>query len=80
MQWNAGVTQRFTNWLIAEASYVGSRGDNLIRPTDINYPDPARVVALNITVAGAVNPVRPYQSYGAITMRETTARRITTAC
>ena len=35
-----------TNWLIAEASYVGSRGDNLIRPTDINYPDPARVVAL----------------------------------
>jgi hypothetical protein len=73
-QWNVGVTQRFTNWLIAEASYVGSRGDNLIRPTDINYPDPARVVALNQTVAGAVNPVRPYQSYGAITFRETTAR------
>lgn len=73
-QWNAGVTQRFTNWLIAEASYVGSRGDNLIRPTDINYPDPAAVVALNQTVPGAVNPVRPYQSYGAITFRETTAR------
>ncbi len=74
MQWNAGVTQRFANWLIAEASYVGSRGDNLIRPTDINYPDPARVVALNATVPGAVNPVRPFQSYGVITMRETTAR------
>jgi hypothetical protein len=74
MQWNLGVTQRFTNWLIAEASYVGSRGDNLIRPTDINYPDPVAVVALNQTVAGAVNPVRPYQSYGAITFRETTAR------
>jgi hypothetical protein len=74
MQWNAGVTQRFTNWLIAEASYVGSRGDNLIRPTDINYPDPVAVVALQTTVPNAVNPVRPYQSYGAITMRETTAR------
>ena len=74
MQWNVGVTQRFTNWLIAEASYVGSRGDNLIRPTDINYPDPAAVVALQATTTGAVNPVRPYQSYGAITMRETTAR------
>jgi len=73
-QWNAGVTQRFTDWLIAEVSYVGSRGDNLIRPTDINYPAPAAVVALNTTVAGAVNPVRPYQSYGAITFRETTAR------
>ena len=35
-----------TDWLIAEVSYVGSRGDNLIRPTDINYPDPAAVVAL----------------------------------
>lgn len=74
MQWNAGVTHRFTNWWISEASYVGSRGDNLIRPTDINYPDPARVVALNATVPGAVNPVRPYQSYSSITMRETTAR------
>ncbi|MFM8536209.1 MAG: hypothetical protein ACKOEC_21965 [Acidimicrobiia bacterium] len=73
-QWNAGVTQRFGRWVTAEASYVGSRGDNLIRPTDINYPDPARVVALQATTAGAVNPVRPYQSYGAITMRETTAR------
>ena len=74
IQWNAGVTQRFATWLVAEASYVGSHGDNLIRPTDINYPDPANVVALNVTVPGAVNPVRPYRSYGAITMRETTAR------
>ena len=60
--------------MIAEVSYVGSRGDNLIRPTDINYPQPADVVALQNTVAGAVNPARPYQSYGAITFRETTAR------
>ncbi len=74
MQWNAGVTRRFTTWMMGEVSYVGTRGDNLIRPTDINYPQPAAVVALQSTVAGAVNPVRPYQSYAAITMRETTAR------
>ena len=74
MQWNVGVTRRFTNWMIGEVSYVGSRGDNLIRPTDLNFADPARVVALNTTVAGAVNPVRPYQSYGVITNRETTAQ------
>jgi hypothetical protein len=73
-QWNVGVTHRFADWIIGEASYVGSRGDNLIRPTDINYPDPAAVVALQSTIAGAVNPLRPYQSYGAITYRETTAR------
>jgi hypothetical protein len=72
-QWNIGVTRRLADWIVSEVSYVGSRGDNLIRPTDINYPDPAAVVALQSTVAGAVNPVRPYRSYGAITMRETTA-------
>jgi hypothetical protein len=73
-QWNVGVTHRFATRITGEVSYVGSRGDNLIRPTDINYPDPQRVVQLQNTVAGAVNPVRPYQSYGAITYRETTAR------
>ncbi len=74
MQWNVGVTQRLTSWATSEVSYVGSRGDNLIRPTDINYPQPDAVVALQNTVAGAVNPVRPYRSYASITMRETTAR------
>lgn len=73
-QWNVGVTRRFASRITGEVSYVGSRGDNLIRPTDINYPDPAKVVALQNTIPGAVNAVRPYQSYGAITMRETTAR------
>ena len=48
--------------------------DNLIRPTDINYPQPADVVALQNSVAGAVNPARPFRSYGSITFRETTAR------
>ena len=31
-------------------------------------------MALQASVPGAVNAVRPYQSYGAITFRETTAR------
>ena len=74
MQWNVGVTRRLSTRALAEVSYVGSRGDNLIRPTDINYPQPAAVVALQSTVASAVNPARPFRSYGAITFRETTAR------
>ncbi|HEX8028069.1 MAG TPA: hypothetical protein VF491_06390, partial [Vicinamibacterales bacterium] len=73
-QWNAGMTRRFNTWLTGDVSYVGSAGDNLIRPTDLNYPQPAAVVTLQNSVAGAVNPARPYQSYGAITFRETTAR------
>lgn len=74
MQWNVGVTRRLATWLSGDVSYVGSRGDNLIRPTDLNYPQPAAVVALQNAVPGAVNPARPYRSYGAITFRETTAR------
>ena len=75
MQWSMGVTRRVLAQAFAEISYVGSRGDNLIRPTDINYPQPADVVALQTaTGSTAVNPVRPFRSYGAITYRETTAR------
>lgn len=73
-QWNVGVTRRLWSRGVADVSYVGARGDNLIRPTDINYPQPADVVALQSVVANAVNPARPFRSFGAITMRETTAR------
>ncbi len=73
-QRNVGMTHRLWSRAVADVSYVASRGDNLIRPTDINYPQPSGVVALQDTVAGAVNPARPYRSFGAVTMRETTAR------
>jgi hypothetical protein len=74
MQWSIGATRRVWSRAFVEVSYVGSRGDNLIRPTDINYPQPADVVALQASVPAAVNPARPFRSYGAITYRETTAR------
>jgi len=68
-QWNAGVQRQLYARGALEVSYVGSHGDHLIRPIDINYPQPADVLRL-----GSVNLARPYQGYGAITMRETTAR------
>lgn len=74
MQWNFGVARRLWRDAAIDISYVGSRGDNLIRPTDINFPQPAAVVALQAAIPGAVNAARPYQSYGTITYRETTAR------
>ena len=68
-QWNVGVQrQLYTNGVL-DVSYVGSRGDNLIRPIDINYPQPEDVVRL-----GSANLARPFQGYCTITMRETTAR------
>ncbi len=75
IQWNLTVTRRLFKNGVAEIGYVGSRGDNLIRPTDINYPQPTAVVALQSQpgLSAAVNPVRPYRSYGQILMRETTS-------
>jgi hypothetical protein len=74
MQWNIGLTRQLWPSTVVDIGYVGSRGDNLIRPTDINYPQPTDVVALQEQVPDAVNPARPFRSYTSITMRETTAR------
>ena len=73
MQWNITMTRQLFGSAVIEVGYVGARGDNLIRPTNVNYPMPWDVVALQTTTASAVNPARPYRSYSTITMRETTA-------
>jgi len=68
-QWNVGVQRQLYARGALDVSYVGSHGDRLIRPIDINYPQPQDVLRL-----GSVNLARPYQGYGAITLRTTTAR------
>ena len=68
-QWNVGVQRQIYTRGAIDVSYVGTHGDRLIRPIDINYPQPADVLRL-----GSVNLARPFQGYGSITLRETTAR------
>ena len=68
-QWNVGMTRQVYQRGAVDVGYVGTRGDHLIRPIDINYPNPADVLRL-----GSVNLARPYLGYGSITLRETTAR------
>ena len=68
-QWNVGVQRMLYARGAIDFSYVGTHGDRLIRPIDINYPQPADVLRL-----GSVNLARPYLGYGSITLRETTAR------
>ena len=68
-QWNLGVQRQVYTRGAIDVGYVGTRGDRLIRPIDINYPQPADVLRL-----GSVNLARPFQGYGSITLRETTAR------
>jgi len=68
-QWNVGMTRQVYPRGAVDVSYVGTHGDHLIRPIDVNYPNPADVLRL-----GSVNLARPYLGYGSITLRETTAR------
>ena len=68
MQWNVGVTRQLYSRGVLDVSYVGSTGESLIQPVDINLPQPEDVVRL-----GSLNMARPYLGYGTITMRQTTA-------
>jgi Carboxypeptidase regulatory-like domain len=68
-QWNAGVQRQLYRRGAIDIGYVGSAGDNLIQPVDINQPQPQDVLAL-----GSLNRARPYAGYGSITFRQTTAR------
>src|SRR5438105_3117674 len=68
-QWNIGVQRQLYARGAIDVGYVGGHGDHLIRPIDVNYPQPADVLRL-----GSVNLARPYLGYGAITLRTTSAR------
>jgi hypothetical protein len=68
-QWNIGIQRQLYRRGAIDVSYVGSRGDHLLRPIDVNQPQPDDVVA-----AGAINLARPYFGYAGITIIDTTAR------
>ncbi|HET9314832.1 MAG TPA: hypothetical protein VFQ51_04545, partial [Vicinamibacteria bacterium] len=69
MQWNLGLQRQLYARGVIDVGYVGSRGDNLIQPVDINQPQPQDVVRL-----GAVNPARPYVGFAGINRRQTTGK------
>ncbi|HQZ16945.1 MAG TPA: TonB-dependent receptor [Vicinamibacteria bacterium] len=70
MQWNLGVQRKLYSRGVIDIGYVGSAGDNLIQPVDINAPLPQDVVATN----GVLNTARPYVGFAGINYRQTTAK------
>lgn len=69
IEWNIGVVRQLYSRGVAELTYVGTRGDSLIRPIEINQAQPADVVRL-----GSLNLARPYLGWGTIQMRQTSGR------
>ncbi|MCA1612801.1 MAG: hypothetical protein LC800_01350, partial [Acidobacteria bacterium] len=70
-QWSLGVQHQVFRNAVAELSYVGTKGDHLIRPVNINYPQVADVNRVGIANA---NTVRPFLGYSTINYRETSAK------
>ncbi|MGH9941806.1 MAG: carboxypeptidase regulatory-like domain-containing protein [Pyrinomonadaceae bacterium] len=70
-QWSLGVQHEVFRNAIAELSYVGTKGDHLIRQRDINFPLPADLARVGIA---NINTVRPFLGYSTINYRETSAK------
>ena len=56
-QWNLGVQRQLPKDMLFTANYVGTKGTSLILAPNINQPAPG---------PGAVNPRRPYPTFGTI--------------
>ena len=67
-QWSLGVQHELFRNLILDLSYVGTKGDHLIRPLDLNQAQPADVARVGLA---NINTVRPFLGYRRITYRET---------
>ncbi|HVF51904.1 MAG TPA: TonB-dependent receptor [Pyrinomonadaceae bacterium] len=69
-QWSIGMQHELFRNAVLDVSYVGTKGDHLIRQRNINLPLPADVLRVG---TGNRNTVRPFLGYGTINYRETSA-------
>jgi hypothetical protein len=83
-QYSLGIQREVFKNAVIDISYVGTKGDFLLRRRDINFVTPSRFFdAAALTAAGCalsnlgttscINLLRPYRGYGAINYLETAA-------
>lgn len=84
-QYSLGLQREVFKNAVIDISYVGTKGDFLLRRRDINFVEPSKFFdSAALTAAGCplsnlgttncLNLLRPYRGYGAITYIETAAR------
>lgn len=66
-----GIQREVFKNAVIDISYVGTKGDHLIRRRNINFVTPADVARVT---AANINSARPYLGYGVITQLETSAK------
>lgn len=75
-QWSLGVQRQVFRNAVIDISYVGTRGDHLLRQRNINFVTPAAASAFSAANAGSTNfnSIRPFRGFGNIAFYETAAR------
>ncbi|HEV2864713.1 MAG TPA: TonB-dependent receptor [Pyrinomonadaceae bacterium] len=74
-QWSVGVQHTLFRNATIDLSYVGTKGDNLIRIVELNQPAPKAVIdAGGTSTVNVLNAARPFRGYGSITYRESSGR------
>ncbi len=84
-QYSVGLQRELFKNAVIDISYVGTKGDFLLRRRDINFVEPSKFfdpvalaavgcAASNLGTTNCLNLLRPYRGYGAITYIETAAR------
>lgn len=68
--WSVGVQREVFNNAVVDISYVGTKGDHLIRRRNINFLEPSVIQQFGVNGA---NIRRPYLGWGTITYIETSA-------
>lgn len=74
--WSVGMQREVFKNAVFEISYVGTKGDHLIRRRNINFVTPTTAIAAgaNSTTAANTNAFRPYVGFSNIIYYETSAK------
>lgn len=74
--WSVGVQREIIKNGVIDISYVGTKGDKLVRRRNINFVTPEQAIAAGATAttAGNVAAVRPFVGYSTITYQESAAK------
>lgn len=73
--WSIGLQREIFRNAVVDVSYVGTKGDKLVRRRNINFVTPQQAIAAGAgTTAGNTAAVRPFVGYSTITYQETAAK------
>ena len=74
--WSLGLQREVFRNAVIDVSYVGTKGDKLVRRRNINFVTPAQLLAAGVTSTNVGNTaaVRPFVGYGGITYQESAAK------